>query len=161
MRKIDKIIIHCSASEWGNAKVIDQWHHERGFNEIGYHYVICNGYPEYKDYKSNIRKNNDGLVEKGRNISIVGAHAVGDNKTSVGICLIGDKDFTEKQINALLNLLYDLVKKYPIGMNIWGHYEVNSGVKQGKTCPNMNMDTLRMQFMNYAILRLYRESQED
>ena len=43
MRKIDSIIIHCSATRAGldfTAADIDRWHRERGFNGIGYHYVI-------------------------------------------------------------------------------------------------------------------------
>ena len=44
MRKIDSIIIHCSATKVGQdftAADIDRWHRERGFNGIGYHYVVC------------------------------------------------------------------------------------------------------------------------
>ena len=43
MRKIDSIIVHCSATKAGQdftAADIDRWHRERGFNGIGYHYVI-------------------------------------------------------------------------------------------------------------------------
>ena len=43
MRKINEIIIHCSATKEGKdfkAADIDRWHRERGFNKIGYHYVI-------------------------------------------------------------------------------------------------------------------------
>ena len=53
MREISKIILHCSDSEWGSASVIDQWHKERGWTEIGYHYVITNGQTEPKKYNSN------------------------------------------------------------------------------------------------------------
>jgi len=42
MRIIKFIVVHCSDSRnhTHDAKVIDQWHKARGFNEIGYHYVI-------------------------------------------------------------------------------------------------------------------------
>ncbi len=43
MRKIDSIIIHCSATKAGQdftVMDIDGWHRKRGFNGIGYHYVI-------------------------------------------------------------------------------------------------------------------------
>ena len=43
MRKIDKVIIHCSATPEGKdytVEDIDRWHRERGFDCIGYHYVI-------------------------------------------------------------------------------------------------------------------------
>lgn len=61
MRKIDTIIIHCSATKaWQDftAKDIDSWHRKRGFDGIGYHYVI--------------RLN--GKIEKGRNVEYPGAH---------------------------------------------------------------------------------------
>ena len=43
MKTIDAIIIHCSATRAGQdltAKDIDRMHRARGFNGIGYHYVI-------------------------------------------------------------------------------------------------------------------------
>ena len=62
MRKIDSIIIHCSATKVGQdftAADIDRWHRERGFNGIGYHYVVCL----------------DGRLERGRDISLLIAKA--------------------------------------------------------------------------------------
>ena len=76
MRKIDSIIVHCSATKAGQdftAADIDRWHRERGFNGIGYHYVI----------------RLDGRLEKGREIDLAGAHCKGWNERSVGICYIG------------------------------------------------------------------------
>ena len=55
MRNIDSIIVHCSATKAGQdftATDIDRWHRERGFNGIGYHYVI----------------RLDGKLEKGRDV---------------------------------------------------------------------------------------------
>ena len=43
MKTIDAIIIHCSATRAGQdlrAKDIDQMHRARGFNQIGYNFVI-------------------------------------------------------------------------------------------------------------------------
>ena len=43
MKTIDSIIIHCSATRFGQdlrAKDIDRMHKQRGFNQIGYNYVI-------------------------------------------------------------------------------------------------------------------------
>ena len=43
MRKIDKIIIHCSAAPEGRAVTvtdINKWHRGKGYNRIGYHYII-------------------------------------------------------------------------------------------------------------------------
>ena len=43
MRKIDSVIIHCSATKAGmdfSVADIDRWHRARGMNGIGYHYVV-------------------------------------------------------------------------------------------------------------------------
>lgn len=76
MRRIDEIIIHCSDSPEGRndkAEDIRKWHKQRGFNDIGYHYVI----------------DLDGTVEQGRSIEQAGAHCTGHNAHSIGICYIG------------------------------------------------------------------------
>lgn len=43
MRKIDSVIIHCSATKAGmdfSVADIDRWHRAQGMNGIGYHYVV-------------------------------------------------------------------------------------------------------------------------
>lgn len=49
------------------------WHKARGWNDIGYHYVIYL----------------DGTIAKGREIDVIGAHCQGNNKDSIGICYVG------------------------------------------------------------------------
>lgn len=42
-RRIERIYIHCSDSETGDAELIDEWHRNRKpdpFEEIGYHFVV-------------------------------------------------------------------------------------------------------------------------
>ena len=39
----NKIIIHCTDSGWANLATVDSWHRQRGFDEIGYHFLILNG----------------------------------------------------------------------------------------------------------------------
>ena len=101
---------------------IDRWHKERGFKKIGYHYVIYI----------------DGSIHVGRQEEEIGAHTVGHNANSIGICYIGGcakdgrtpKDTrTEAQKNALCGLLSELVKKYP-DASIHGHREFAN-----KACP--------------------------
>lgn len=133
MRKINKIIIHCSASDFGNAQRIREWHLERGWSDIGYHYVINNG-KVFKDDKINQRVQ-DGFIEKGREDSTVGAHTQGQNSNSIGICLVGNKDFTKEQFCSLNTLLDSLLKAYNLTKNdVYGHYNFSS-----KTCPNFNV----------------------
>lgn len=85
MRKIDQIIIHCTATPEGREVTvaeIDSWHRQRGFDGIGYHYVI----------------HLDGTVEAGRQLNEVGAHCKGHNSRSIGIAYVGgtDKDGNPK-----------------------------------------------------------------
>lgn len=103
MRRITEIIIHCSATkagQWFEAKDIDSWHRQRGFNMIGYHYVILL----------------DGTIQEGRPLQQVGAHCVGHNAHSIGICYIGGLDAkgqpsdtrTQAQKDALAKLIWRL-----------------------------------------------------
>lgn len=100
------VIVHASDSSFGNAALITKWHvTERGFDNIGYHYVILNG--RLGPYKLNSYF--DGHIETGRpldddsdmELDEKGAHAFGYNN-AVGICLIGlSGTFTENQIRCL------------------------------------------------------------
>lgn len=124
MRKIDKIILHCSATREGQhftTNDINQWHLARGFAKIGYHYVVYL----------------DGSVHRGRNEDLIGAHSLGHNATSIGICYIGGLDKngepkdtrTPDQKKALDSLIDDLKMKYPKA-KIYGHNEFAA-----KACP--------------------------
>lgn len=86
-----RAVIHHTASHDVSATEINRWHKERGWDGIGYHYVI--------------RK--DGSIEKGRSLSKRGAHAKGRNDR-VGIVLTGYDDFDVRQISSLKKLLADL-----------------------------------------------------
>lgn len=82
-RVIKEIIVHCSATPEGKdftVSDIKRWHLERGFSDIGYHYVI------YRD----------GSVHVGRSESVAGAHCTGHNTISIGVCYIGGMDSTNK-----------------------------------------------------------------
>lgn len=130
MRTIDKIIIHCSATKQGQHVTvadIDRWHKARGFAQIGYHFVIYI----------------DGTVHTGRRIALMGAHCLGQNAHSIGICYIGGLDQdgkpkdtrTPQQKEALYKLLDDLKSQYP-GVTIHGHNQFAN-----KACPSFNVKT--------------------
>lgn len=107
------VICHCSDSTFGNAALITKWHtlpepQGRGWDNIGYHYVILNG--RLSPFKTHSRF--DGHIETGRaldddndlEMDEKGAHAFGYNH-SVGICLIGlSGNFTNAQMRALRHL---------------------------------------------------------
>ena len=148
MRKIDNIIIHCSDSKFGCAREIERWHIERGFRTIGYHFVILNGQPVKNFYLNRL----DGSIECGRYLdgdtllseNEAGAHALGYNSNSIGICLIGEKNFSYQQLLSATLLIKELRIKFEIPIeNILGHYETENGKKQGKTCPNFDMYDFR------------------
>ena len=127
MRKITKIIVHCADTPEGRddkAADIRRWHKARGFNDIGYHYVV----------------DLDGAIEPGRDVTIAGAHTTGHNSDSIGVCYIGGADTdmkpkdtrTEEQKTALRLLLKYLVQKYP-GAKIYGHRDFAQ-----KACPSFD-----------------------
>lgn len=137
MRQIDTIIIHCSATPEGKeffAKDIDRWHRERGFRCIGYHYVI----------------DLNGRIEKGRDISQMGAHCLGQNASSIGICYIGGQDKngkakdtrTKEQVEALHELVNSLMQQHNIGLErVYGHYQFEK-----KDCPCFTMEQFRKEY---------------
>jgi hypothetical protein len=153
LRQIKNAIIHCSDSEWGCARAIRGWHLDRGFKDIGYHFVILNGLPTFSHMQhAHLVPSLDGSIECGRTLDDdgfiqdveIGAHALGYNDQSIGICVIGVQEFSTKQMFSLLRLLADLTLVYHIPIeNILGHCETDSGKAEGKTCPNMDMNKVR------------------
>ena len=136
------IILHCSATREGQdikAKTIKQWHKDRGFDDIGYHYVI----------------DLDGTIEKGREEDLVGAHCKGHNATSIGICYVGgcDKNMkpkdtrTPEQKRSMLSLVRKLVNKYKIPVTqIWAHHDFD----KHKACPSFDVSEFRKDYIKYV-----------
>jgi len=129
MRKINYIIIHCSATKAGrdfHASDIDRWHKERGWDGIGYHQVV----------------DLDGTVEPGRPESKAGAHCKGHNADSIGICYIGGLDKngnpadtrTELQKAALAGLVAGYKSRFP-NAKVVGHRDMPN---VHKACPCFN-----------------------
>lgn len=128
MRAIDTIIVHCSATPEGKPFTvadIDRWHRQRGFDCIGYHYVIYL----------------DGTLHAGRPIQQIGAHCQGHNATSIGVCYVGGlaadgktpKDTrTQEQRETLLSLLRKLKAQFPKA-RIRGHRDFAA-----KACPSFD-----------------------
>lgn len=147
MRKIgdvDKIVVHCSASRFGNVKIIRDWHvNGNKWDDIGYHYVILNG---YKRAGVKYNKKDDGKIEEGRSLEYAGAHVRGYNSNSIGVCLIGNKHFTPKQLlESLPKLLGELSIKYNIPLsNVYGHYSFTDQ----KTCPNIDIEVYKEIVLN-------------
>lgn len=140
MREIRRVIVHHSASEFGDAALIDSWHRERGFESIGYHFVILNG---RRRGALKFSREDDGKLEIGRPVEVVGAHAgrVGANHDSIGVCLIGNESFTRFQFCELVWLLRRLNDRFAVGCDgVLGHGEIDP---QKPFCPGFNMELLR------------------
>ena len=115
-RKIDEIIVHCSATAEGKHFTVEdvrRWHKQQGWSDIGYHYVIYL----------------DGSIHTGRDVNLIGAHCTNHNAHSIGVCYIGGvaadgktpKDTrTKEQKESLVYLLKELRKQYPKA-KIYGH----------------------------------------
>lgn len=128
MRNINEIIVHCSATPEGRQVTVGQirsWHKQRGFKDIGYHYVIYL----------------DGSIHAGRDEAVIGAHCTGHNARSIGVCYVGGMDAemkrakdtrTPAQKAALLSLLKMLKRRYPRAV-IHGHRDFAA-----KACPSFN-----------------------
>ena len=141
-RRIDEIIVHCTASREGQEQTVEQIRRDhttpvskggRGWSDIGYHYVVYL----------------DGTVHEGRNVDLSGAHAANHNANSIGVVYVGGvenrpgvpyaqlkaKDTrTDAQKASLLALLMDLRKLYPKACII-GHRDVDT---HGKACPSFD-----------------------
>jgi N-acetylmuramoyl-L-alanine amidase len=133
------IVIHCTATPEGRdvtAKDVDRMHRQRGFNGIGYHYVV----------------RLDGTIEVGRPEDAIGAHVEGHNSTSIGISYVGGVDAndinkaedtrTEAQKKALLKLIKQLREKYPKAQ-VLGHRDF-PGVKKACPCFDAKAEYLRV-----------------
>ena len=127
--KTDTIVIHCTQTpadmDFGVDKVTT-WHKNRGFDTIGYHYLI----------------KRDGTLEAGRDEDLVGAHAVQVNGTSIGVALVGggnvdmgwENNFLPEQFDTLKQIISRLKENYDI-TKIIGHYQVDDK----KKCPSFDV----------------------
>ena len=133
-RRIDEIIVHCTATPEGQPRTVEQiraQHKAQGWSDIGYHVLVTL----------------DGKAYLGRDMDISGAHAEGHNSHSIGVVYVGGvenkpgvpyaqlkaKDTrTDAQKASLMALLMDLRKLYPKA-RIIGHRDVDT---HGKECPS-------------------------
>ncbi|VTQ55199.1 N-acetylmuramoyl-L-alanine amidase [Clostridium perfringens] len=115
----NKIIIHNADATSCSVYDIDRWHKGNGWSGIGYHYFI--------------RK--DGSVWTGRPENAKGAHTIGQNSSSIGICLEGTlmrEKPTRAQLNSLLSLIAD-IKDRRGNLPVYGHKDFNN-----TDCPGIN-----------------------
>jgi len=119
-RAVHSVFLHCSASdlpEHDSVDVIEDWHKQRGWDGIGYHYFI----------------KKDGTIQVGRDLEKIPIAQSGHNTGSIAICLHGLKKekFTNDQYNSVVSVCSAIRGQYmPQKIKFRGHCEVSS-----KTCP--------------------------
>ena len=119
-RAIDRIFIHCTATEnasYNNVERIREDHmNNRGWSDIGYHFLITK----------------DGNIHQGRSLEKTPAAQRGHNRRSLAIVLAGlrKEKFTLAQYDALKDLCRDINNSYFHKVSFHGHCEVAS-----KACP--------------------------
>jgi len=129
------IVIHHSATATGSADEFDRMHKAKGWDELGYHFVIGNG-----------TGSGNGEVEVGSRWPKQkhGAHTkvTGHpeyNDIGIGICLVGNFDVTrptEAQMQSLARLVRFLMDRYNVSRShIYGH-----GQLKPTDCPGRNFD---------------------
>ena len=128
MRRIDLIVVHCSATRCDQRYSVRQLirDHADRFGFTGYHYYVTRG----------------GMIFQTRHEQLVGAHARGYNEHSLGVCYEGGLDAggapddtrTDRQKQALLRLLKRLKAAHPEA-RILGHRDL-PGVKTDCPCFN-------------------------
>lgn len=133
---VREIIVHCSATrpDWMAGRTIAEkvaeirrWHLANGWNDIGYHWII----------------DRDGKVLAGRAETVIGAHTVGKNSGTIGICLIGghgsaetdsfSTHFTHQQ-DVTLGQMIDAISSRTQIERVSGHNEYAA-----KACPGFNV----------------------
>ena len=120
MRRIDYIVIHCSATREGQVltpEALDHEHRRRGYRMTGYHYYI----------------RRDGTTVVTRPLELEGAHVKGYNKHSIGICYEGGLDAhghpkdtrTPEQRAALHQLVSRLLCRFKGNVRVCGHRDLS------------------------------------
>lgn len=119
------IVVHHSALPLSDGpKEIQNLHmDEKGFADVGYHYLI----------------DETGRLYQGRSIEVRGAHTYAHNFGAVGICLIGNFEAiqpAQAQIEMLQALVACLVGGLPNVTRLAGHGDLNPGIT---LCPGENL----------------------
>jgi hypothetical protein len=140
------IVVHHSATPTGGAAAFDKMHKAKGWDELGYHFVIGNG--------SDTR---DGQVEVGSRWPKQkwGAHTkTPDNRFNehgIGICLVGNFDVshpTDAQLKSLAKLVSYLMKTYHIPADhVLGHRDCKS-----TDCPGKYMNIAQVRQLSVRML---------
>ena len=134
MKKITHLILHHSAVSKKDLSyqfdIIKKNHIAKGWGDIGYNYFV----------------ETNGILFKGRSEVIAGAHTIGYNENSIGICVAGNYNIDKlspKQFKTLKGIIDLMRKKYDIPFeNVIGHYKVSQ-----TACPGKNIKKIMKKLM--------------
>lgn len=153
MYKPKRVVVHHSGGNWGNTLYIDELHKSFGYTGNGYHLIILNGYINHEDWKAGrVWEPLVGSIETGRRFDLddwieaneKGAHVLGYNKDSIGICAIHkDGDHPDLVLKSLFEISRFLMKHFDSlhTASFVGHYEIDPINKP--LCPSIDMDWFR------------------
>ena len=121
------VVVHHTRSHDVDIDIVRQWHQERGWDEVGYHFLI----------------RSDGSVEEGCSLERAGCHARGRNQTHLGValsgCFSGEPPNhlcrltpTNEQLDSLTRLLYELHLRY--------NFQVSRIERHHALCPGSRLD---------------------
>jgi len=174
MRKIDKVIIHCSDTWRGFPLLpqhLGQWHKERGFAPAGK--CLTEGVDPAVGYHFYI--NRDGIESPLRPLEEAGIHCKGHNHNSIGICMEGgglyeakhklQRNLKEYREKIGIKTIYQTVIRTAFlldqfgldSSNVFGHGELQLNKKD--TCPYLDMNAFRV--MVKVFLENLRRSKND
>jgi N-acetylmuramoyl-L-alanine amidase len=146
VRKWDWIVIHHSATPVGGAARFGAEHKAKGWDELGYHFVIGNG-----------TDTGNGQTEVGTRWpkQKQGAHCRTPNndfnERGIGICLVGNFDTTrpsDAQLKAVAKLVAYLQKTYKIpASHVIGH-----GDAKATECPGKNLHVATVRSLSARVL---------
>jgi len=126
IRAFDFLVVHHSASPTDTSvAAIRDWHLDRGFDDIGYHFIF----------------DRFGIKHPGRPLPIAGAHTKGYNTRSIGVCLIGDNTRTDRlwsqdQVGSLQRFFHGCQLIFP-GIEVVGHRDLVDTL-----CPGLDVRKL-------------------
>ncbi len=129
------IVVHSSGDDRDSKSIgvqdIRRRHMQQGASDIGYHYVI----------------RRDGTIEKGRPANIAGCHALGYDKHSLAICMVGGRkkrttraedNYTAEQKDSLYQLATELLTWHPDAEFV-GHRDLPGQAALAGACPSFDV----------------------
>lgn len=128
----ENIVLHHAEASTCSVQDVHSWHLNNGWSGIGYHYFVTKA----------------GLVYTGRPVDAVGAHAIGYNSNSIGICAEGafnKETMPQVQKQAIIDLCKYLINTYGI-KKVLGHREVNA-----TECPGTNYPLVEVKAAAFSI----------